>query len=757
MKKIISALLAAAVMVPAAVLPVSASSSAWQRDTEITSLLSALDIMVGDDSGNFNLDSYVTRAEMAKIAVASSSYKNTVAKGMSFSPFSDVKSSFWGAPYIQAAVSAGIVDGYIDGTFKPDGTVTYEEAITMMLKVLGYSNSDFGASYPYGQVGAAENLEMTDGMNSGIGEWLTRRQVAQLVANTLDTPMKSTGADLITVHGCQIMEDVTIISDSHDDSKLASDEIATSNGKYRIKGSGFNSDYVGLRGDMVIKDGKYFVAFSPDGDVISNRYIVYATLNDKILAYQAGDNTNLRQLDISSTTTCYKNSNAYTYAALKSEMEMGDIIRVRYNDNNEVDYINYSEGNLVGPLKVTSSSWMGSFETNSSTKVMRDGTKVEKSDIQTNDIVYFCNDLNMIMAYSKKITGIYESASPSKDAPQSVTVSGVSYEIEGSEAFNALSSSGSLNYGDTITLLMGKDGKKIAGVVTNTTSDSITTTLTGYAIAAGRKEFTNSDGTTYTSNYITAVTVNGDSYTYPTTGDVSGRVGSVVNITIKNGKATVGVVSSNNSSIAGLVSYGNRTIGGYKAASNISILDTTSYSAGVPLYTKTYLQRIDGMALTAANIKYYKTNSNGEISELILNNVTGDMYSYGLVTYTHSSTGSGYSTIDIDNSVYTYSTTVQVGTGVQAVLAGGAVKSTTRLAAYSGAVESLTTAEVVIGNNTYTLSDKVKVYKKIDTGNYQSMSLNDAISDFKNYSFVCYYDKPESSGGRIRVIVCTAK
>ena len=757
MKKIISALLAAALAASAAILPVSASSSAWRNDTEITSLLSALDIMVGDDNGNFKLDSYVTRAEMAKIAVSASSYKNTVAKGMSFSPFSDVKSSFWGAAYIQAAVSAGIVDGYIDGTFKPDGTVTYEEAITMMLKVLGYTNSDFGASYPYGQVGAAESLEMTDGMNSGIGEPLTRRQVAQLVANSLDTAMKGTGAALITVHDCRIIEDVTIISDSHDDPKLASDEIATSSGKYRIRGTGFDEAYVGLRGDMVVKDEKYFVAFSPDGDVISDRYIVYATLNDKILAYRAGDNTNLRQLEISSTTTCYKNSTAYTYTALKSEMGMGDIIRVRYNDNNEVDYINYSEGNLVGPLKVTSSSWMGSFRTNSSTKVMRDGTKVDKDAIQLNDIVYFCNDLNMIMAYSKKVTGIYETASPSKDAPQLVTISGVSYEIEGSEAFNALSSSGSLNYGDTITLLMGKDGRKIAGVITNTTSDSVTTTLTGYAIDAGRKEFTNSDGTTYTSYYITAVTVNGDSYTYPTTSDVSGRVGSVVSITIKNGKAGVGVVSGNNSGIAGLVSYGNRTIGGYKAASNINILDTTSYSSGVPLYTKTYLQRIDGMALSASHIKYYKLNEKGEISELILNNVTGDMYSYGLVTYTHSAAGAGYSTVDIDNTVYTYSTTVHVGTGVQAVLAGGTVKSAAQLTAYSGAVDSLTAANAVIGANTYTLSDKVKVYKKIETGNYQAMSLNDAISDFKSYSMVCYYDKAESNGGRIRVIVCTAK
>ena len=112
MRKIISALLAVAVAVPMTVcMPVSAANSAWQSDNEMIALLSELNIMTGDDNGDFYLDSYVTRAEMAKIAVASSSYKNTVAAGLQFSPFSDVKGSYWAAPYIQAAVSAGIVEG----------------------------------------------------------------------------------------------------------------------------------------------------------------------------------------------------------------------------------------------------------------------------------------------------------------------------------------------------------------------------------------------------------------------------------------------------------------------------------------------------------------------------------------------------------------------------------------------------------------------------------------------------------------------
>ena len=62
----------------------------WNNDEDIMSLLSELNIMVGDDDGNLRLDDNVSRAEFAKIAVASSSYKDTVATGLKVSPFKDV-------------------------------------------------------------------------------------------------------------------------------------------------------------------------------------------------------------------------------------------------------------------------------------------------------------------------------------------------------------------------------------------------------------------------------------------------------------------------------------------------------------------------------------------------------------------------------------------------------------------------------------------------------------------------------------------
>ncbi len=731
---------------------VSAASERWQSDNEMAALLSGLNIMVGDDEGNFNFDNYVTRAEMAKIAVASSSYKNTVALGLQFSPFSDVKGTFWGAPYIRAAVSAGIVEGYIDGTFRPNGTVTYEEAITMMLRVLGYTETDFGASYPYGQIGTADGLRMTSGINGQIGMPMTRRDVAKLVCNTLDTKSKTTNQDLIAVHDCQFIEDVTIVASKTDDSSLGSDEISTSVGKYRIDES-FDDSYVGCKGDMVVKDGKYFVAFSTDSAFKSEKYIVYSTLNDAILCYPDGNNTTIKQFRLSDSTTCYKDSVAYTYGNLRGQMEMGDVVRIRYRDNGEVDYISYSEGALDGPIKVSGATWSSNFDTDSQTKIVRDGKQVTKDSIQKNDILYYSDSLNMILAYTQKVTGVYEDAIPSKDLPRSIVVSGVTYEVEGVDAFNDLSSNGSVNIGDTVTLLLGRDGEKVAGVATlNEASGSIV----GYITGAGKKDFVKGDGTTYNSYYIDVVTADGTAYTYPTDYDKKTSVNKVVKITIKDGKAQVGS-SVNATSISGEVIYSEMRIGTKKVSDNVVIIDIAKNAySDVPLYTRTYMQRLDGITLKSGRVLYTETNSKGEISAMIVQNATGDMYSYGIVT---SVTKGGSdipnsAVISHNGSAYTVTgmSGMSVGLPVKFIKNGNKADYASPLNAVSGGVSEFANGYAVIRNTRYLFSDKVEIYEKSGV-QYRKISISDATDG--NYSYTCYTD--DTTNGRIRIVVVNKK
>lgn len=745
MKKITVALLIICMAAITATVPTYAAESTWERDQDITALLSALDIMVGDDDGDFMLDSSVTRAQMAKIAVASSSYKNTVAVGIQFSPFSDVRGTYWGAPYIRAAVSAGIVEGYIDGTFRPDGEVTLEEAVTMMLRVLGYTADDFGASYPYGQIGMANSLKMTEGISAAIGEPLTRREVARLVCNTLSTKSKITNQDLITIHNCAFVEDVTIISSSVDDSTLADNEISTSSGKYKIEDT-FNDNYVGCRGDMVVRDGKYCIAFSSDTDMTSERYVVYSTLSDAILCYPEGNNTSLKQFKISGNVKCYSDSIAYSYSNLRTQMEMGDTVRIRFRDNGEIEYISHSEGNLQGPIKIVSNEWYNIMGINNTTKVIRDGKQVGRESVQINDIIYYSDDLNMVMAYTKKVTGVYQDAIPSKDSPNSVVISGVTYEIEGADAFSALSSDGALNIGDTVTVLFGRDGEKIAGVIEGEYSGS--TTFVCYVLSSGKKDFINGDGTTYTSYYIEVVSADGNVYTYPTSTNKSSMVNDIVNITLKNGVAIVG--GERKADLSGRVSYTSMKIGTKPVASDIKIIDIAQTAASdTPMYTKTYMQRIDGMNLTSSQVMYYKTNSSGEISELILRNATGDAFSYGIVTGTDSA---GNILIEKDNVTHitTSVKNLELGHGVKFIGKGTEVEYVTPLKSIPGTVTDIANGYAIISGKTYRYGDTVAVYKLINR-QYMLASVTDITTG--DYSYTFYTDNTDPNMGRIRIIV----
>ena len=103
------------------------SGSSYDNDSyydKALSLCSALGIITGYEDGSVKPDSKVTRAEMASIVLrmldltSTSTYQNG---------FTDVTSSHWAADQIQTALEANIISGMGDGTFVPDGEVTYAQ------------------------------------------------------------------------------------------------------------------------------------------------------------------------------------------------------------------------------------------------------------------------------------------------------------------------------------------------------------------------------------------------------------------------------------------------------------------------------------------------------------------------------------------------------------------------------------------------------------------------------------------------------
>ncbi len=732
---------------------------AWAAATQDGSLnlLSQLEVMQGDPDGNLRLGDPVTRAEFTKMAVASSTYRNSVAKSLSISPFPDVTYRHWAAPYVRVGVTNGLVSGYPDATFRPDEGVLFEEGVTIMLRVLGYTDADFGISWPYGQLGLAQNLDITDNVACSAGEVMNRGQVAQLIYNCLSVNMKGKATQLANDFNVQILEDVTLIGDSNDDVSIATDEVFTSNGTYKLD-TALDRSLLGLSGDAAIKNGNKLLAFVPDsGSNDTEDYVVYSTLSDAVMAYR---NNTLQAVEIDDGTIVYKGKTQMTFGNLKNTLAMGDILRVKTNRGN-IDYITWQKGQIKGPLTVRSSDWGNSWNVTSATTVVRNGITVSGSDLNTYDIAYYLSDLDMVLAYSNKITGIYEKATPNTDIPSSIMVSGKEYSIEGSAAFQKLSSGGSFLLGDTITLLLGKDGR-VADVVSSAAMTG-GSSVVGYVLESGRKTYPSGMVDTYTGYYVKLVLPNGETTEYTTNKDSSSFKNRVVKIVFRDGNATLSSASiGTNRKLNGTFSWETRTLGSYSVSSAAEILDigTEDYTEATT-YARIFPQRLNGVNLAADDILYYELDNSGAISKLILDNVTNDGYSFGLTTYAKNDienlTGS-YEFL-VNGQFYSVNTSKRVLnlSAGQGIMIGGSPNNpdfATKLTELSGKVTQITSSHFITASTSFPISSNVSVYQKRTRydSDYTQIPLSDIIGK-NNLQFSAYYDKAPSGGGQIRVIV----
>ncbi len=719
-------------------------------------VLKHLDIMKGDENGNLNLDSHLTRAEFAKIAINSSKYKNTVAHGAMISVFQDCTYKHWAAPYVRVAATNKIVTGYPDGTFKPDNTVSLEEAVTVMLRLLGYTDADFGNTWPYGQISLAKGIGLTNNVTKGIGEPITRYDALKIVYNTLNSNVKDSDREYSSDIDVVLHSDVIVMATNKEDSSVSYGKVLTSAGTFKCDDS--ISEFVGLKGSLAVGSGGEVICFTPDIKNGLSEYVVYSVLSNSIVAYHNGQMTELK---VSSGTPVYSGSEKLTFESARAKVEIGDVIYAVTAANGSVDYLTLTKDSLEGPdvLYSYTDSWYTKYTADtSSLSVIRNGEKVGTDKVKTYDVLYYSRELNTVFAYAKTVTGIYENALPGKDAPTSVVVSGVQYEIESVEAFQKLSSIGDLNYGSSVTLLLGKSGK-IADVLASEKAGD-TSEIVGYLVDTGKKQF-EKDGENYTSRYVSIVLTDGSQTEYKTDYDYSSSLNSIVKVTFKNNLAVISRV--NTTYVSGMVDADEMRIGSNAVSNDIQILDVNTTRAdhkGTAI--STYMERLDGVTLSNASVLWYKKNSAGEIVKLILKDVTGDGSVYGIVTdltepsENSQSTNASY-TIDSNGSQFKYSggllSDITYITPVKMNVSGSAVQSLSALAPISGKITNITSYAIEAGNTQYLLSDKVIVYKQLSLRNYVVMTLSELMENYEDYIITAYTNKVQRLGGRVRIIL----
>ncbi len=154
-------------------------------------LLSELNLLSGTGAG-FELDKELTRAQASTFIVKiMGEQSNVLSNPETITAFSDVKGNEWFVPYVSYCYTNGIVSGYPDGTFQPNKLVSEQEFLSMMLKVIGETDTAWNMihskAYSEGLITA-----------STVDANFLRGDVVSIMTNSLELEVEGTSDTVIS-------------------------------------------------------------------------------------------------------------------------------------------------------------------------------------------------------------------------------------------------------------------------------------------------------------------------------------------------------------------------------------------------------------------------------------------------------------------------------------------------------------------------------------------------------------------------------
>lgn len=745
--------LALAVCLAATSLAVPASAA----DTNSSALqtIQALGIIKGDENGDLTLDSNVTRAQFVTMMARASSYKDSIGSGgAGYSLFKDVKSSHWASEYIGLAVQEGWASGYSDGTFRPNSAVTLEEACTMVLRLLGYDSSALTGSFPSAQLNKANALGLRDKISVKRGGLMTRRDCVQLFYNLM-TAQNSSGQTYAATLG------YTVTDGQVDYLALVTD---------------------GIKGPYTAPaDGAPELPFTPetfyyDGTLSAvnavKQYDIYYynenirtvwVYNDRVtgmLSAVSPNQTAPESVTVAGQSYQLENSAVSQKVSRLDEDEVvtlllgmsGQVADVLQGVQGELDgdaYLAAVNSDTKGPYIAAPGTLELPFDT-SKAKVYRNGSPAGLSSVQQYDVYYYNPTLQTVWLYTKRVAGRISALSPGSASPTSVTVAGTAYEIEDSAAHQFSALKGGPSVGTMVTLLLGMDDV-VAGVLTGDEVD-----MTYYGVVQSCSKGITTKGNAAVETALTIICTDGAARTFAIDKDATYTVGRLVSVNSTGDGILVKGISEK--SMSGGVNRDATKFGDYYFADNVNILDTSDEGDAVAVDPK----RLAGCDISSSDVRYYTLNGNKEIEHLILNNTTGDTWTYAYMTSIEDLSAEMSITVNYEYLINgTKTTTRSSGTKYPVETGGmgisyksdGSIKSMRQMS--SVRLTSLSTQTAVADNRKYALADEVQVYLR-KGGEYYLTTISAVNAE--DYILTGWYDTASGApGGRIRIMIATGK
>ncbi len=407
--------------------------------------------------------------------------------------------------------------------------------------------------------------------------------------------------------------------------------------------------------------------------------------------------------------------------------------------------------------------------------VYRNDTVATDAALNAYDVYYYSASARTVWIYSRKAAGRITAVSPSASAPTSVTVAGTSYTLASSAAASVLSAFNGGGVGQVVTLLLGMNNEAVA-VLTGEEADSVFYGV----VQTSSRSLTEENGADVLQSVQVACT-DGVTRTVNVDKSLNFPTGWLVKITVNADGENVETLSGQ--SVSGTIRADGTALGDAALASDVEILDTTAEGLAGTVSPG----RLSGVTLSASDVRYYTVDGNGAIDRLILNDATGDLWTYGvlddvtnlistaasLASYllkigANSTTGVVSSVLDylssganyvcyVNGEQTTYKTSVKYP-----VLAGGiSVRKTasgsvgTMAQLLPVTVDQLGAASVRSGSTRYETADDMQVYLWYK-GKYYATTLSQINAE--DYSLIGWYDAHGSAaGGKIRVLVAVKK
>ena len=163
--------------------------------------------VTGIMSLNQDMNKNISRAEFALMAVRASKYKNMLTKNSNIALYSDVDRNSEYASAIKIASEKGWMSGYLGGKFMPDKDISLQEAIKVLLYMLGYKAEDFAGDQLNKRVTLYNNLGLGEFVLKGSNDSISRADAVNLFYNLFKTKMPEGGNAYITVLGGSLTSD----------------------------------------------------------------------------------------------------------------------------------------------------------------------------------------------------------------------------------------------------------------------------------------------------------------------------------------------------------------------------------------------------------------------------------------------------------------------------------------------------------------------------------------------------------------------